>query len=130
MTAIRLAAKEGLALINGTQVSTALAIEGLLAAEDVFVAGLAAGALNGIIIVRLGIPSLIATIGTQFLWRGAVNIITNGRSGVLTTPMLAVNRSDYPVIQAVTVYLAVLTMMINLGADMLYKFVDPRVVLK
>jgi simple sugar transport system permease protein len=46
--------------------------------------GLAAGALNGLIIVRLGIPSLIATIGTQFLWRGAVNIITNGRSGVLT----------------------------------------------
>jgi len=46
--------------------------------------GLAVGALNGFIIVRLGIPSLIATIGTQFLWRGAVNIITNGRSGVLT----------------------------------------------
>ncbi len=46
--------------------------------------GLAAGALNGLIVVRLGIPSLIATIGTQFLWRGAVNIITNGRSGVLT----------------------------------------------
>jgi peptide/nickel transport system permease protein len=44
--------------------------------------------------------------------------------------LLAVNRSDYPVIQAVTVYLAVLTMLINLGADMLYKWVDPRVVLK
>ncbi len=44
--------------------------------------------------------------------------------------LLAVNRSDYPVIQAVTVYLAVLTMFINLLADILYKFVDPRVVLK
>jgi len=44
--------------------------------------------------------------------------------------LLAVNRSDYPVIQAVTVYLAVLTMVINLGADLLYKAVDPRVVLK
>jgi peptide/nickel transport system permease protein len=42
----------------------------------------------------------------------------------------AVNRSDYPVIQAVTVYLAVLTMIINLVTDMLYKWVDPRVVLK
>jgi peptide/nickel transport system permease protein len=42
----------------------------------------------------------------------------------------AVNRSDYPVIQAVTVYLAVLTMFINLIADVLYKWVDPRVVLK
>jgi peptide/nickel transport system permease protein len=44
--------------------------------------------------------------------------------------LLAVNRSDYPVIQAVTVYLAVLTMVINLAADLLYKAVDPRVVLK
>ncbi|MGE5665597.1 MAG: ABC transporter permease [Betaproteobacteria bacterium] len=43
---------------------------------------------------------------------------------------LAVNRSDYPVIQAFTVYLAVLTMLINLTADVLYKFVDPRVQLK
>jgi peptide/nickel transport system permease protein len=44
--------------------------------------------------------------------------------------LLAVNRSDYPVIQAVTVYLAALTMLINLGTDLLYKVVDPRVVLK
>ena len=44
--------------------------------------------------------------------------------------LLAVNRSDYPVIQATTVYLAVLTMFINLGTDILYKVVDPRVVLK
>jgi peptide/nickel transport system permease protein len=42
----------------------------------------------------------------------------------------AVGRSDYPVIQAVTIYLAVLTMIINLITDMLYKLVDPRVVLK
>ena len=42
----------------------------------------------------------------------------------------AVNRSDYPVIQAVTVYLAALTMVINLITDVAYKFVDPRVVLK
>ena len=42
----------------------------------------------------------------------------------------AVNRSDYPVIQAATVYLAALTMVINLITDVLYKFVDPRVSLK
>jgi peptide/nickel transport system permease protein len=42
----------------------------------------------------------------------------------------AVGRSDYPVIQAVTIYLAALTMVINLITDVLYKFVDPRVVLK
>jgi peptide/nickel transport system permease protein len=44
--------------------------------------------------------------------------------------LLAVNRSDYPVIQAVTVYLAVLTMLINLLTDLMFKVVDPRVVLK
>jgi peptide/nickel transport system permease protein len=44
--------------------------------------------------------------------------------------ILAVNRSDYPVIQALTVYLAVLTMVINLTVDVLYTRVDPRVVLK
>jgi peptide/nickel transport system permease protein len=44
--------------------------------------------------------------------------------------LLAVNRSDYPVIQAIAVYLAVLTMVINLIVDLLFKLVDPRVVLK
>ena len=44
--------------------------------------------------------------------------------------LLAVNRSDYPVIQAVTIYIAVITMVVNLLTDVLYKFVDPRVVLK
>jgi peptide/nickel transport system permease protein len=44
--------------------------------------------------------------------------------------LLAVNRSDYPVIQAVAVYLAMLTMVINLTVDVLFKIVDPRVVLK
>ena len=44
--------------------------------------------------------------------------------------ILAVNRSDYPVLQALTVYLAMLTMLINLAVDVLYKLADPRVVLK
>jgi peptide/nickel transport system permease protein len=43
---------------------------------------------------------------------------------------LAVNRSDYPVIQAFAVYIAVITMLVNLLTDVLYKWVDPRVVLK
>jgi peptide/nickel transport system permease protein len=44
--------------------------------------------------------------------------------------LLAVNRSDFPVIQAVTIYLAFLTMVINLLTDLAYKVADPRVVLK
>jgi peptide/nickel transport system permease protein len=42
---------------------------------------------------------------------------------------LAVNRGDYPVIQAVTVYVAMLTMVVNLLVDLLYRAVDPRVML-
>src|SRR4029079_200047 len=43
---IQLAPKEGLALLSDTQVSTALALVGLFAAEDVFGAAVAAGALS------------------------------------------------------------------------------------
>ena len=43
---VRLAAKEGLALLNGTQVSTALALVGLFKALDVFAAALVAGAMS------------------------------------------------------------------------------------
>jgi histidine ammonia-lyase len=43
---VQLEAKEGLALLNGTQVSTALALEGLFAAEDVFAGAIVTGALS------------------------------------------------------------------------------------
>ena len=43
---IKLHAKEGLALINGTQVSTALALAALFGTEDVFAAALVAGAMS------------------------------------------------------------------------------------
>jgi histidine ammonia-lyase len=43
---VKLHAKEGLALINGTQVSTALALAGLFAAENVFAAAVVAGAMS------------------------------------------------------------------------------------
>src|SRR3990167_392926 len=43
---LTLAPKEGLALLNGTQASTALALAGLFAAENVFYSALIAGALS------------------------------------------------------------------------------------
>jgi peptide/nickel transport system permease protein len=44
--------------------------------------------------------------------------------------ILAVERSDFPVIKAITVYVAFATMFFNLLADLLYQAVDPRVQLK
>ena len=43
---ITLGPKEGLALLNGTQASTAFALEGLFATEDLFAAALVAGSLS------------------------------------------------------------------------------------
>jgi len=43
---LQLRPKEGLALINGTQVSTALALAGLFGAEDLFAAAVVAGAMS------------------------------------------------------------------------------------
>ncbi len=43
---ITLAPKEGLALLNGTQASTAFALEGLFAAEDLFASAVVAGAMS------------------------------------------------------------------------------------
>jgi simple sugar transport system permease protein len=48
------------------------------------VAGAFAGFFNGIIVVKIGIPSLVATIGTQFLWRGVVMVVTNGNGMGMT----------------------------------------------
>jgi simple sugar transport system permease protein len=47
------------------------------------IAGFLVGLLNGIIVVKLGIPSLVATIGTQFFWRGVVLVITGGHPASL-----------------------------------------------
>lgn len=44
--------------------------------------------------------------------------------------ILAVERSDFPVVKAVTVLVAAATMLFNLLADLLYQMVDPRVQLK
>ena len=53
-----------------------------------------------------------------------------GIPGIGREVIIAVERSDFPVIKAITVYVAVATMVFNLIADVVYKLVDPRVQLK
>jgi peptide/nickel transport system permease protein len=50
--------------------------------------------------------------------------------GIGREVILAVERSDFPVIKAITVYVAAATMLFNLLADLMYQAVDPRVQLK
>jgi len=46
-------------------------------------AGLAAGILNGGLVVGIGIPSLVATIGTQFFLRGLALVLLQGKGATL-----------------------------------------------
>jgi simple sugar transport system permease protein len=70
-------------------------IQVFLAIIAALIAGAIIGWLNGIIIVKFGIPSLVVTIGTQFFWRGAVLVLTQGANftlayikGTIFYPML------------------------------------------
>jgi peptide/nickel transport system permease protein len=53
-----------------------------------------------------------------------------GIPGVGREIILAVERSDFPVIKAVTIYVAIATMIFNLLGDVLYRLTDPRVQLR
>jgi peptide/nickel transport system permease protein len=53
-----------------------------------------------------------------------------GIPGVGREIILAVERSDFPVIKAVTIYFAIATMVFNLIGDVLYRLTDPRVQLR
>lgn len=50
-----------------------------------------------------------------------------GIPGIGREIILAVERSDFPVIKAVTIYVALATMVFNLIGDVLYRLADPRV---
>jgi len=50
----------------------------VLAALVCFATGIFAGFMNGILVLKTRIPSLVATIGTMFFWRGLVNVAGQG----------------------------------------------------
>jgi len=69
--------------------------------------------------------SLPTTLVGLFLLEFFFSIPGLGREMVV-----AVSNSDFPIVKAVTVYLAVLTMVVNLLVDVLYRWLDPRVSFK
>ena len=40
--------------------------------------GAFAGGVNGVLVVGLGVPAIVATIGTQFFWRGVTVLVASG----------------------------------------------------
>jgi simple sugar transport system permease protein len=49
------------------------------------IAGLVVGFINGVLVARIGIPSFIATLGTQFFWYGMATVMSGGKSYALRT---------------------------------------------
>jgi len=107
--------------INQDYVRTARA-KGLSETRVMWVHVLRNAAIPIITNVMIQLPGLLAG---AFLIERFFSIPGIGREGIL-----AVERSDFPVIKAVTIYVAIATMIINLLADLMYKAVDPRVQLK
>jgi simple sugar transport system permease protein len=56
---------------------------GWLAVLGCVVSGIVVGAINGVLIARIGIPSFIATLGTQFFWSGMATVLSGGKSYAL-----------------------------------------------
>jgi len=107
--------------INQDYVRTARA-KGLSETRVMWVHVLRNAAIPIITNVMIQLPVLLAG---AFLIERFFSIPGIGREVIL-----AVERSDLPVIKAVTIYVAIATMIINLLADLMYKAVDPRVQLK
>jgi simple sugar transport system permease protein len=57
-----------------------------LATENIYlglfislIAGALMGIFNGLLVVKIGIPSLVATIATSFFWRGVLMVLASGK---------------------------------------------------
>ncbi len=55
----------------------------LLALACCLAVGVAIGFINGILIAKIGVPSIIATLSTMFIWAGLSVVISQGRQLVL-----------------------------------------------
>lgn len=71
---------------------TALLLErgvpGWLVVIIALAAGAAMGSFNGMLVTVIGVNSIIATIGTMFIWRGIGYTLTNGESILAMNPVI------------------------------------------
>lgn len=61
------------ALMNGAGVPLALIVPGVV------VMGAALGAVNGVLVWKAGIPSIVVTLGTMTIYRGVIFLLTDGK---------------------------------------------------
>jgi len=80
--------------------------------------------------LRNALIPVVTVIGTQVggLMGGAVIIeVIFGLPGVGYSLVQAIYNRDYPIIQVAAVYLAAVFVLVNLGVDLLYGIIDPRI---
>jgi peptide/nickel transport system permease protein len=73
---------------------------------------------------------VITVVGIQFgtLLGGAVLTETVfGIGGIGTLIVSAINATDYPVVQGAVLTFALLFTLVNLGVDITYSYLDPRI---
>jgi simple sugar transport system permease protein len=54
-----------------------------LAVLAAIASGVMVGFVNGVLVAKIGIPSFIATLGTQFIWYGMATVLSGGKSYAL-----------------------------------------------
>ncbi len=56
---------------------------GWIAVVAALASGLLVGYLNGVLVARIGVPSFMATLATQFFWAGMATVLSGGKSYAL-----------------------------------------------
>ena len=71
-----------------TAVMLSKGLPGWLVIIIALAAGACMGAFNGFLVTVVGVNSIMATIGTMFIWRGIAYTLTNGESVLAMNPVL------------------------------------------
>lgn len=94
----------------------------------------AKGLRNRIVVYRHALRNalipVITVIGFQLgalMGSSAIIEVIFGLNGVGNTLLQGIFNRDYPLVQAATLYLAVVFVLINLTVDVLYAYIDPRI---
>lgn len=102
--------------------------------QDYITTARSKGQKEGVVIrkhaLRNALIPVITTVGTQLgiLVAGSVVVETIfNMNGLGSLMMTAINNKDYPVIEGIVLVLAALICLINLITDLVYGFVDPRI---